>query len=58
MAQYRGSRARWGSLVQCPLHFSPNEIEHQENERLWAQGVKLMNTFTYDAGGFDIGMAR
>lgn len=33
-------------LVPCPLHFSAPEIEQQEtDEKLWAQGVELMNTF-------------
>jgi hypothetical protein len=40
-------------LIRCPLHFSTAEIEQQEeNEKLWAQGVELMNTFICDAGGF------
>ncbi|RFU32166.1 hypothetical protein B7463_g4187, partial [Scytalidium lignicola] len=37
----------------CPLHFSAAEIEQQEeDEKLWAQGVELMDTFISDAGGF------
>jgi hypothetical protein len=40
-------------LIPCPLHFSTAEIEQQgKDEELWAQGVKLMNTFISDAGGF------
>lgn len=40
-------------LIRCPLHFSAAEIEQQEeNEKLWAQGVELMNTFISDAGAF------
>lgn len=40
-------------LIQCPLHFSSAEIKQQEeNEKLWAQGVELMNSFICDTGGF------
>lgn len=40
-------------LIRCPLHFSTAEIKQQEeNEKLWVQGVELMNAFICDAGGF------
>jgi hypothetical protein len=40
-------------LIRCPLHFATAEIEQQEeNEKLWAQGVELMNNFICDTGGF------
>jgi hypothetical protein len=40
-------------LIPCPLHFSNAEIEQrEENEKLWAQGVELMNDFICNAGGF------
>ena len=53
MAKYCGSGPDGDPLIRCPLHFSAAEIEQQdENEKLWAQGVELMNTFICDAGGF------
>jgi hypothetical protein len=48
-----GLRPDGDPLIQCPLHFSTAEIkEQEENEKLWAQGVELMNTFICDVGGF------
>jgi small nuclear ribonucleoprotein (snRNP)-like protein len=35
-------------LIECPLHFSTAEREQQEkDEKLWAQGVELMNTLSH-----------